>query len=184
MLLSALSLFLAMVQSHTLQSDFTMTLSMAQSQPVTYSGSLLMQGERFRLEMLSMEAAYDGKTLYLYQAETDELTLSVPETNELNEVNPFRMVQQVLPLCNTSERKQKDGKETLITFTPKDGEKVPFRSASLCLRTDDLMPLSLEMREQKQTSLLRFTNPVRLEKDVPLSRFSLSHPEAYLNDLR
>ena len=84
MLLSALSLFLAMVQSHTLQSDFTMTLSMAQSQPVTYSGSLLMQGERFRLEMLSMEAAYDGKTLYLYQPETDELTLPVPETNELN----------------------------------------------------------------------------------------------------
>ena len=184
MLFSALSLFLAMLQSNTLQSDFTMTISLAQSQPVTYSGSLLMKGERFRLEMLSMEAAYDGKTLYIYQAETDELTLSVPETNELNEVNPFRMVQQVLPLCNTSERKQKEGKETLITFTPKDGEKVPFRSASLCLRTEDLMPLSLEMREQKQTSLLRFTNPVRLEKNVPLSRFSLSHPEAYLNALR
>ena len=40
---------------------------------MNYPGTIVMCGDKFRLEMFALEAAYDGKTMYMYSGETDEL---------------------------------------------------------------------------------------------------------------
>ena len=62
------SLFAALEQK-TLQSEFTISIADAQTQPMTYPGHIAMHGRQFILEMLGMEAAYDGSTLYTIPAE-------------------------------------------------------------------------------------------------------------------
>ena len=67
-ILTILSSFLTNLETKTLQSDFTVTVSEEVNAPMNYPGSLVMQGDRFRLSMFDIEAAYDGKTLYMYSA--------------------------------------------------------------------------------------------------------------------
>ena len=82
-ILTVLSSFLANLEEKTLQSAFTVTVAEEVNAPMNFPGEIIMHGRNFRLEMMDIEAAYDGKTMYMYSGETDELTLSNPTDQEL-----------------------------------------------------------------------------------------------------
>ena len=81
--------FVAKLESQTLRSSVRLTISENATQPLNYNGTVVMAGECFKVSLLSTEAAYDGKTLYVYSEDTDELTLSSPSADELQEANPL-----------------------------------------------------------------------------------------------
>ena len=62
-ILSVLTSFLSNLETKTLSSDFTVTVSEEVNAPLNYPGELTMNGECFLLDMFNIEAAYDGKTL-------------------------------------------------------------------------------------------------------------------------
>jgi len=188
-LLSVLQSLLAALSQQVLQSDVTLSVTATGSQPMTYSGSLLMQGENFRASMLGITAAYDGQTLYIYQPESDELTLSTPSQEDLRQTNPLVFVKSVVPLCTAAERTAKNTSETLVTLTPTGSGLDDIRSITIRVRNTDFMPLSVELRETKTTSLLSFKSPVWLtslppDAPAPFVLSSTDFPSAYLNDLR
>lgn len=159
LIVSILSSFLANLETKTLQSDFTVTVAEEVNAPLNFPGSIIMQGRQFKLSMFSIEAAYDGQTLYMYSAETDELTLSHPTEQELLEANPFLYAQALVDVCNATERASQDGKETIITLTPRD-QSVGINRFTLRVRNEDLMPLSAEIKEGNKTSSLKMKAPV------------------------
>ena len=182
-ILSVLSSFLANLETKTLQSDLTVTVSEEVNAPMNYPGSLTMQGRMFKLSMFSIEAAYDGKTLYMYAPDTDELTLTNPTDQELLEANPFLYAKALVPVCNVVERPVTGNPSpvTLITLTPKD-QSIGINRFVLKVRNADLMPLSLEIKEGKKTSTLKLKEPkFVLDKQdykiVPVK-------DTYINDMR
>ena len=216
--LSILTSLLSALSQQTLQSELTLSVIAPGSQPITYAGSLLMQGRQFRAEMLGITAACDGQTLFLYQPEADELTISSPSDEDLRQTNPLLFVQALVPLCNAAERPAKNNSETVITLSPKNISSSPasssstqasannysplntllndFRSITVRVRNADLMPLSVELRETKTTTLLTFksTRWLASPSDAQMqsgssssSPFVLSagdFPSAFINDLR
>ena len=88
-ILTVLQSLLSTLEQKTLVSDFSISIVEQQSQPMTYAGDLTMHGKQFALNMLSIEAAYDGKTLYMYNDDMEELSLSIPTEDELMQTNPF-----------------------------------------------------------------------------------------------
>ena len=88
-LTATLASFLTGLETKTLQTDFTLTISENVSQPLNITGTITVHGEQFLLSALDYDAAYDGKTFYLWQPDTEELTLSIPTKEELLEINPF-----------------------------------------------------------------------------------------------
>ena len=90
-ILSVLSSFLANLETKTLQSDYVVTVNDNMTSPINYPGTITMSGNLFKLDMFNLEAAYDGKTMYMYSPETDELTLSNPTEQELIETNPLSL---------------------------------------------------------------------------------------------
>ena len=68
--LTVLQSLLATLEQKTLVSDFTLTYNQSpianSPSPITYTGNLAMHGKQFSLSMFSMDAAYDGNTLYIY----------------------------------------------------------------------------------------------------------------------
>ena len=178
-ILTVLSSFLANLETKTLQSDFTVTVSEEVNAPMNYPGSIVMSGRKFRLEMFALEAAYDGKTLYMYSAETDELTLSNPTEQELLESNPLLYAKALVPVCNVVERES--GDKTIITLTPKD-QSIGINRFVLQIRTADLIPLQLEIKEGKKTSSLKFKDP----QFIPSKQEYKIVPDkdTYINDLR
>ena len=178
-ILTILSSFLANLETKTLQSDFTVTVAEEVNAPLNYPGSIVMNGRQFRLEMFSIAAAYDGKTLYMYSPEIDELTLSNPTEQELLEANPLLYAKALVPVCNVVERES--GERTIITLTPKD-QSIGINRFVLQVRTSDLMPLQVEIKEGKKTSTLKMKEP----KFVSVSQEFTIVPDkdTYINDLR
>ena len=58
--------FLTKIDNQTLTANFTITVTEHANQPISYTGKMQMRGDRFRLNMLGNEGAYDGKTYYLF----------------------------------------------------------------------------------------------------------------------
>ena len=178
-ILTILSSFLANLEQTTLQSDFTVTVAEEVNAPLNFPGSLTMQGDKFLLTMYGLEAAYDGKTMYMYSGETDELTLTNPTQQELTEANPFLFAKALVDACNIVEKTS--GENTIVTLTPKD-KSAGIDRFVLKLRTADLLPLSVELKEGKKMTTLKLTNP----------RYVTLHPEfilkpdkdTYINDMR
>lgn len=174
-----LNTFLQTLADNTLHADFVITISDGASQPMNYPGTITMRGDRFALEMFDMEAAYDGKTLYVYSATTDELTLSTPTEQELMEANPFLYAQALSKVCTITEPTTAPQALT-ITLTPND-QSAGMQRFTLRIEKETMLPLSVEIKEGKQLTTLRLTNPT-YTADIP--SFTITKPDAFLNDLR
>ena len=206
-----LDTFLQTLAEHTLRSDFVISISEEASQPMNYPGTITMRGDRFTLEMFDMEAAFDGKTLYVYSATTDELTLSTPTEQELMEANSFRYSQTLSKVCTITE--QPTAQQALtITLTPNDqsagiqrftltlSRSCALQTAPQCANAGDAgvsptvnkseqtltaqslwLPQQITIKEGKQLTTLRLTNPT-YTTETP--SFTLTKPDAFLNDLR
>ena len=183
-ILTVLQTFLTSLETKTLQTDFTLTIAADASQPLNHTGSITISGERFRLTIFDMQAAYDGNTLYIYQEDTDELTLSHPTEQELLETNPFLYARALSKVCNITEREANGS--TIITLTPKD-LSIGIQKFTLTLNKDNL-PTRLEVREGKKTTSLVLRDPKYLpSNELSIINYQLStnnFPGAFVNDLR
>ena len=180
-ILTVLSSFLTNLETKTLQSDFTITVAEEINAPMNYPGTLTMTGPCFRLEMFSVDAAYDGKTLYMYSPETDELTLSNPTEQELLEANPFLYAKALVNVCNITEKAANNGEQTIITLTPKD-QSIGINRFVLRVRNSDLMPMQIEIKEGKKSSILKMKNP-KFVTTKPVYKIT-PDKDTYVNDLR
>lgn len=190
-ILTALSSFLTTLETKTLSSDFTLTIAADATQPLNQTGAITLNGDRFRLSFLDIEAAYDGKTLYMYQADTDELTLSHPTEQELLETNPFLYAKALSTVCNITER-QTSNDQTLITLTPKD-QSVGIQRFILTLDKNQL-PVRIEIKEGKKTTTLTLRNAKYLTTNDqrpttndqrPTTNYTLApSAKTFVNDLR
>ena len=178
--LTILQSLFSTLEQKTLQSDFSITITQEQTQPMTYAGTLAMRDQKFALEFIGIEAAYDGQTLYMYSEDTEELTLSTPtEEEELIQTNPFLYARALLPLCEYAEKTV--GDQTLITLTPND-LSLGINKFVLRLVTTTLLPIAAEIHESDgKVTTLRLNNP-EYKNECP--KFSIEKPEAFINDLR
>ena len=180
-IVTVLSSFLTNMETKTLQSDFTVTVSEEVNAPMNYPGAITMCGDKFLLTMFGIEAAYDGKTMYMYSGDTDELTLTNPTEQELLETNPFLYAKALVNVCNITERASSDGKQTIVTLTPKD-QSIGINRFVLRVRTADLMPLEVEIKEGKKTSTLKMKEP-KFVSTQPLWEIKAAKG-TYVNDMR
>lgn len=177
--LTILQSLFSTLEQKTLQSDFSITITQEQTQPMTYAGTLAMRDQKFALEFIGIEAAYDGQTLYMYSEDTEELTLSTPTEEELIQTNPFLYARALLPLCEYAEKAV--GDKTQITLTPRD-QSLGINKFVLRLVTTTLLPVAAEIHESEgKVTTLRLNNP-EYKNECP--KFSIEKPEAFINDLR
>lgn len=59
----------------------------------TMNGSMTLSGDRFAFSSQEMCTWFDGKTLWSYSGNTNEVTLTEPTDEELQEVNPFAYIK-------------------------------------------------------------------------------------------
>ncbi len=177
--LTILQSLFSTLEQKTLQSDFSITITQEQTQPMTYAGTLAMRDEKFALEFIGIEAAYDGQTLYMYSEDTEELTLSTPTEEELIQTNPFLYARALLPLCEYAEKAV--GDKTQITLTSRD-QSLGINKFVLRLVTTTLLPVDAEIHESDgKVTTLRLNNP-EYKNECP--KFSIEKSEAFINDLR
>lgn len=177
-----LTSFLSSISSSTLKSDCVLSISSEQSQPFSYPGSVVLEGDKFLLSLLDIEAAYDGTTLSVYSDDTEELTLSHPTEEELLQTNPLRFAKALAEVSRVEEKTAANGNQ-VVTLYPNDLSAGIVR-VTLILNREGKMPLSIEVKEVDKLSLLTFTNPALSSNPNPPISFTIEKPDAFLNDLR
>ena len=152
--MTALASFLTGLETKTLRTDFTVTITENASQPMNLTGTITIHGTQFLLSALDYEAAYDGRTLFLWQPEIEELTLSTPTEQELLETNPFLFAKAL----------------------NEAGKKVDF------VIDDKQLPVKAQMVDGKTMYTLSFRNPQYITTKVDY--VIIPPEGAYINDLR
>jgi outer membrane lipoprotein-sorting protein len=85
----------------------------------TSSGSLSMQGSKFRIISPEAKCWYDGKTQWSWSPVTSEVNITSPTTDELQLTNPIAAVQHFKANFNMKHAKAKTAKTYVIKLTPK-----------------------------------------------------------------
>ena len=110
------------------------------------------------------------------------MTITNPTEQELLEANPFRYAKALVDVCNITEKASQDGKQTIITLTPKD-QTIGINRFTLRVRNADLVPLQVDIKEGKKTTTLKLTNPAFVTTP---QAYVLTPPDkdTYVNDMR
>lgn len=170
--------FLDKVATQTLSADFTLTTGEGLT-PMT--GTVQMRGDRFVLHMLGSEASYDGKTLYIYAEDANELTLTYPTEDELLTSNPILYAKALMPQCTLRfSPKANQQSAYVIDLVPKD-QSIGIRSFTIRLSKATLLPQSVTIQEDTQRTTLKLTNA---KYTTATPAFVLTKPKAYVNDMR
>lgn len=172
--------FLAQVEKQTLVSDISMTVTENGRQSSAFKGKVKMRDTRFWLTLMGHEAAYDGKTFYLYSEDTDELSLSRPAKDELMEANPVLFAREMR--TKAAIRLVKSGRDDryVLEFVPRDSS-LEMEKFTLTIRKGDWMPLEITVKDGTHVTTIRFLSP-SFQDAVP--SFVIRKEGAYINDLR
>ncbi|WP_301904186.1 LolA-like putative outer membrane lipoprotein chaperone, partial [uncultured Duncaniella sp.] len=67
-----------------------------------HSGTLTIAGDRFILTSPQISSWYDGKTQWTYSTQTGEVNITEPTPEELQQVNPFAIINSFRKLYKAS----------------------------------------------------------------------------------
>lgn len=176
---TTLDRFLQKMDTTTFRSQFTITIADNTTSPQSHAGRIAMRGKTFYISVFNAEAAYDGKTLSVYSVDSKEMTISTPTEEELLDSNPILYARALKKACTISE-KTGANQTQVITLVPKD-QSAGIQRFILTLRKDDLLPVSLEVKEGAQYTKLNFRN-ARFSADKP--RLKMERKGATIIDLR
>lgn len=170
------------IERSTLSGDCVLSVSSEQSQPFSFPGSVVVEGDKFRFSLMGVEAAYDGSTLYMYSEDTQELTLTSPTEEELMQTNPLRFAKALAQVSRVEEKTASNGNH-VITLYP-DNLSAGILRVVLTLDKEGKLPLSVEVKQTNNVSRLTFIDPVLSTHPNPPISFTIEKPDAFLNDLR
>lgn len=172
--------FLSKIDSQTLTASVNITLPDGSGSATTFPGTLQMRGEKFLTRFLGNEAAYDGRTYYQYSEESRELLLTHPTPQELMEANPVLFARELIKVSRVRYAAGAKADQYAIELLPTN-QSAGIQKFSIRLRKTDLLPIEVRVHEDAQVTTLRFTS-ASYSSETP--SFTLSHPDAFINDLR
>ena len=182
LLLTVLQSLFALLGEKTMSTDFTITVQEHATQPVTYTGSLTMHGEQFMLEAFGTLASYDGTTLYTYNEDANELTLSNPTRDELYQANPLLFAQAMADACEITEETAQG--VTTITFIPKERvaiDLITMKVKRIAKSDKQVAPTMITIKEGLRTTKVQFRN---LGYSDETHDYVIEPEGAYVNDVR
>lgn len=151
------------------------------------NGFLLLKGEKFYLNNGNIQSWYDGKVQWSYVADTEEVNISNPTSEELRGINPYLILKNYKTDYNYAYQGQvtrKGVKGHDIVLTPKQANNPTSVSVFI---TKTFQPLSMKIEQNGQTvsdiNVTSFQNNQHLEDGM--FRFNKSlYPNAEVIDMR
>ncbi len=114
----------------TIKAGFKVTMKSKQDQAnVTQSGTLFLKGKKFRIDMSGQEIYCDGKTLWTYLSDANEVQITKydPGKNEISPSSIFTIYQKGFIYKYTGEETIKGKSVQKIELSPKDKAKPYFK---------------------------------------------------------
>lgn len=152
----------------------------------TQEGTIWMDNQLFYLNAAGIESWYDGKTLWSYVADNDEVNVSNPTSEELQAINPYLIIQSFkegFDYQYRGMRNQNSQKVHEIALTPEIEQDL---SALTLFINESYIPIYIKLVQSNQEIEFKVTN-YKLQQQFKKSDFSFDkkkYPEAEIIDLR
>lgn len=150
------------------------------------SGSLKVMGKKFFISYAGVSTWYDGKNQWNYNAESKEVTISVPTSEELQSVNPYSILSSYKSNYNVSLATSKIAGTYALLLTPKSASN-PVKKATLYLRASDYQPSRLDVVSSDGVVSTIIITQIRTNQKLSDSAFKFnakSYPGVSVVDLR
>ncbi|MBR1785875.1 MAG: outer membrane lipoprotein carrier protein LolA [Paludibacteraceae bacterium] len=159
-------------------SDITITIT-ENNQPMTFTGKVKLHSEQFYIAYMDGEMAFDGTTMYNYQEDIDELTLSYPTMAEQIDANPMLFVESLLE--ESTVRQTDNEKQYLFTITP-NNKQAGVSRFTLVVNKQTQLPEKASMVENVSRETKLVFNNSKFTKEPQI--FSIEKDGATITDLR
>ncbi|HBG58445.1 LolA family protein [Proteiniphilum sp. UBA1028] len=153
------------------------------------SGVALIKGNRFKLEMGSMDIWFDGKTQWVYMKEANEVNISTPTGQEIASVSPLAMLSMYKNgyILKAPVSKTVNGTSVYqIEMTPVTGNKdFGAVTASINKKNQAVVQLILTAANGTKTQIDITGYNVNYQFEDTIFRFDTAqHPDVEIVDLR
>lgn len=152
----------------------------------TINGTLKTSGRKFALLTSASSTWYDGKSMWTYNANSNETTLMTPSQQELTEANPLSIVNSYSSSFTAAFAKSQTKGSKTIVLTPKS-KQIGYKSVHVTIPDGSAFPSKLvviPLSGQKVTvSISNVKSGLKLADNTfvyPKSKY----PKAEIVDLR
>lgn len=149
------------------------------------SGTLTIAGDRFILTSPQISSWYDGKTQWTYSTQTGEVNITEPTPEELQQVNPFAIINSFRKLYKASLLKA-PASEKKIKLTASN-PKSDIKSVVLALNASTLYPTSIELTMSNRRTVTIHVTSTKSGGLLPVTDFRFNpkkYPGVPVVDLR
>ena len=153
----------------------------------TEKGTIVMKGEKFYLHSGQIQSWYDGKTQWSYVADTEEVNISHPTSEELQSINPYLILMRYksdFSYTYKGEQTRNGAKGHEVVLKPKHGRGTEIIRVFI---SKAYQPLAMKVEKNGKTlseiNVTSFRTDQHLEDGM--FRFNKTlYPNAEIIDLR
>lgn len=143
-------------------------------------GDLTIKGDKFRMTLGANETKFDGRTQWVFMSEYNEVSITEPTKEELQEINPLAMIEYYVAKDKISQ--SDDGAINFYPTNPKESEY--FRIELRLNKTN--LPSRLVIHQKngdKITLIFDSLNKTKVSDDCFVFDV-VKYPNVEVNDLR
>lgn len=116
------------------------------------SGNIFLNGNRFAFTTDEMECGYDGETLWSYIKNNEEINLSLPEEDEIININPYLLLKNYNSRFKCSFAGKNGDLETIL-LTPKNNTD-NIQSVKVTINSKLLYPTRIEVVNKDSSKIV------------------------------
>lgn len=124
----------------TIKADFSFTLENIQEKMSdTHNGNILIKGNKYKVDLMGVETYFNGKTIWMYLKDVEEVNISDPDLSNDETLNPatiFTIYEKGYKYLHVGETTQNGKKADIIDLFPEERNK-PFSRVKLVVYQDN-----------------------------------------------
>lgn len=174
-------------EATALRAEFTQTMSSAYSDlNESFSGTLLLQGPRYRVETRRQTLVTDGSVTWIYNADDNQVLINQNDPSEEGfAIDRLFSDYSERFTVGAVQRESIDGRaHYVLDLKPRDPASF-FERVTVWMRTDDSVISRIRVIDQNETTMLFDLKNVTFDPDLDVSAFQFDPPAgAEVIDLR
>lgn len=148
-------------------------------------GSITVAKDMFRLSMPQMSIWYNGRTQWAYSPDTQEVSITEPTAEELQQINPFAIVSSFRQSYKSTLLKSPAGTH-IVRLVPINNDGA-IKNVTISIDSKTSYPKEINITTDNNSTVKIIVSNVTSGKKLPLSRFTFDpkeYPDTEIIDLR
>lgn len=143
---------------------------------ITGSGSIILSGNKFKMNVDQVRYWYDGRTLWSYFVSNAEVYVSEPTSDELAEINPVTVLNAITGKCTYKTLKATKG--TLKVLCTARDSSVPFASMTITVDSSTYYPKTVHIVRRQGDTVTLTLDRIATGKALASSTFTFKPKDA------